>query len=324
MEQTLGKRIVSQRKRLGLTQDQLAEQLGITAQAVSKWENDQSCPDITILPKLAQIFGITVDQLLGVEVPPAQQEVPKKSADRHTAKGNFELQWNAPRKDSLMLAILVLLVGGLLLAGNILSWDISFWGILWPSALLVYGLSELYPRFRFLHLNCVLLGGYALANKLELLPPMLRKDTVFPLLLLLLGLSLLVNAFRRPKRSRQSHQNHSSTFQPLPDGFHCEVHFGEDHRCIHLPLLSKGDINCSFGELTVDLSGCEKISIDCHLQANCSFGELTILMPRRFRAELISETAFANVNMIGHAADDALPLSVNCNASFGEISIRYI
>jgi len=65
MDQTLGKRIMHHRKRLNLTQDQLAEKLGITPQAVSKWENDLSCPDITMLPKLAAIFGITTDQLLG-------------------------------------------------------------------------------------------------------------------------------------------------------------------------------------------------------------------------------------------------------------------
>ena len=65
MEQTLGKRIIEHRKALGLTQDQLAEKLGVTAQAVSKWENDQSCPDITMLPKLAEIFGTTTDALLG-------------------------------------------------------------------------------------------------------------------------------------------------------------------------------------------------------------------------------------------------------------------
>ena len=44
MEETLGARITFHRKRLGMTQDKLAEQLGVTAQAVSKWENDQSCP----------------------------------------------------------------------------------------------------------------------------------------------------------------------------------------------------------------------------------------------------------------------------------------
>ena len=42
MQETIGKRIMQNRKQLKLTQDQLAEQLGVTAQAVSKWENDQS------------------------------------------------------------------------------------------------------------------------------------------------------------------------------------------------------------------------------------------------------------------------------------------
>jgi len=67
MEQTIGKRIAANRKRLGLTQDQLAERLDVTAQAVSKWENDQSCPDIMMLPRLAEIFGISTDEILGVE-----------------------------------------------------------------------------------------------------------------------------------------------------------------------------------------------------------------------------------------------------------------
>ena len=67
MDQTLGKRISAHRKQLGLTQDQLAEKLGVTAQAVSKWENDQSCPDISMLPKLAEIFGTSIDELLGRE-----------------------------------------------------------------------------------------------------------------------------------------------------------------------------------------------------------------------------------------------------------------
>ena len=74
MKETLGKRIVRCRKGHGLTQDALAEQLGGTAQAVSKWENDQSCPDITMLPKLAQGFGITTDMLLGV-APICEKEV---------------------------------------------------------------------------------------------------------------------------------------------------------------------------------------------------------------------------------------------------------
>ena len=47
-----------------MTQEDLAVKLGVSAQAVSKWENDQTCPDISLLPKLAKILGVTVDELL--------------------------------------------------------------------------------------------------------------------------------------------------------------------------------------------------------------------------------------------------------------------
>jgi transcriptional regulator with XRE-family HTH domain len=67
MNITLGKKISDYRKALGLTQDQLAEKMNVSPQAVSKWENDISCPDISLLPKLAALFGITVDELLSVE-----------------------------------------------------------------------------------------------------------------------------------------------------------------------------------------------------------------------------------------------------------------
>lgn len=64
MNETLGSRITQKRKALGFTQEELAEKLGVSAQAVSKWENDLSCPDITLLPILAKILSTTVDELL--------------------------------------------------------------------------------------------------------------------------------------------------------------------------------------------------------------------------------------------------------------------
>lgn len=64
MNNTLGARITQKRKELNFTQEELAEKLGVSAQAVSKWENDLSCPDITLLPTLANVLGITVDELL--------------------------------------------------------------------------------------------------------------------------------------------------------------------------------------------------------------------------------------------------------------------
>ena len=62
---TLGQKIAEGRKKSGYTQEEFSELLGVTPQAVSKWENDVSCPDIQLLPKISQLLNISIDVLLG-------------------------------------------------------------------------------------------------------------------------------------------------------------------------------------------------------------------------------------------------------------------
>lgn len=78
MNTTLGKRIAALRHEKELKQDELAEKLGVSPQAVSKWENDQTCPDISLLPLLAKTLGVSVDELLSgkQKSTPAVQIVP--------------------------------------------------------------------------------------------------------------------------------------------------------------------------------------------------------------------------------------------------------
>lgn len=64
MSETIGNRIAKHRKVKSMTQEELANALGVSSQAVSKWENDASCPDISLLPQLCRILGITADELL--------------------------------------------------------------------------------------------------------------------------------------------------------------------------------------------------------------------------------------------------------------------
>lgn len=62
--ETIGNRITKYRKGKGMTQEELAGRLGVSSQAVSKWENDASCPDIGLLPQLCKELGISADELL--------------------------------------------------------------------------------------------------------------------------------------------------------------------------------------------------------------------------------------------------------------------
>ena len=58
--------ILSYRKEKGLNQTEFGELLGVTTQAVSKWEREICYPDIFLLPKLSEILGISVDSMLGI------------------------------------------------------------------------------------------------------------------------------------------------------------------------------------------------------------------------------------------------------------------
>ena len=77
MDMTIGKRIGHLRRQRSMTQEDLANAMGVSPQAVSKWENDQTCPDISALPKLARLLGVSVDELLsGKEDLPAVRVLP--------------------------------------------------------------------------------------------------------------------------------------------------------------------------------------------------------------------------------------------------------
>ena len=107
MEMTLGTRISLLRREKGLKQEELAECMGVSPQAVSKWENDLNCPDIALLPQLAKTLGVTVDHLLTGEKPePPVRMVPEgerkdiqnlflkivmESADGHNMRVNLPM-----------------------------------------------------------------------------------------------------------------------------------------------------------------------------------------------------------------------------------------
>ena len=108
----MGILIATLRKEKGLTQRELADKLQVTDKAVSKWERGLSCPDLSVLPQVAQLLGVTVDDLLSQH---AQSD--KRQAFRELNKEDLkEVLFLLCRCVSLALSIgglLIYLLGGL-------------------------------------------------------------------------------------------------------------------------------------------------------------------------------------------------------------------
>ena len=98
---TLGQRIQAHRLRLGLSQAGLGEKLGVSRQAVSRWEADGAVPDTDKLIALSKLFGLTLNELLQVENPPEPPAPVEKAAEK----------WPRLRWRPLLLAAVCFLAG---------------------------------------------------------------------------------------------------------------------------------------------------------------------------------------------------------------------
>ena len=96
MKKTLGTMIAELRKQHGMTQLELAEKMGVTDKAVSKWERDLSCPDINSLPDLAEILGVSVEDLMQI----------KKEAEAPVSKA-AEIMEIAPKAVAMAMGVAV-------------------------------------------------------------------------------------------------------------------------------------------------------------------------------------------------------------------------
>ena len=336
---TIGDRIKFHRKRLGMTQEQLAERMGVSAQAVSKWENNLSCPDISVLPELAEIFGITVDELLGKN-PPAgatvhEAEVVNPEKEKHGSSVSWE--WDnggmSVKLGSVFFALYILVVGGLMLMNHLCGFDVSWWTVVWTSALVFIGATSQSHHFSLFGLVMSLAGLYFLLSAYGLIRVELGWGVVFPVVLLLWGVSLLIDIVfgkrRRHGKSKTTVHNNKKLHREYScdNGYlHCELSFGEYRAAVVTPMLKGGSIDSSFGDFTVDFSACESLAPNCRIDVDNSFGELTLLVPDKFRAEVNRDGGFAaNIEIKGApAAETRGVLFLEVDNSFGNVVLRYV
>ena len=128
---TLGARLQELRLRRGMSQDALADKLGVSRQAVSKWERDEATPDLDKIIKLSELYGISLDALLKEEPQPAKtQQTPPHP---HKADWNRILTWGGLLGGSAMVVWGLTDAVGLMayeqIASNMLSGAVNVMGV---------------------------------------------------------------------------------------------------------------------------------------------------------------------------------------------------
>jgi predicted membrane protein len=243
-------------------------------------------------------------------------------------KNNWEFHWDSGNRSRIGLAVGILAIGIQLIASSYLQRDLSFGTLLWPTALLVYGAFGLFPSFSLFRFGCFVFGGYFLLEKWELLPIALGDNIAFPVILVLLGLSLLMDAIKNKKKpsiSFSNHGKHNYDYSYGDDFFDLDTSFGSMTQVITLASLRKGNIDASFGNYTVDFTQVKAVAEDCRLDVDSSFGQVTLLVPGQFRVHNTPSTSFGNVEVIG--SPEAQPVGtiyLDADISFGKLIIQYV
>lgn len=342
-KQTMGCRIATLRRKKKMTQEQLAGKLGVTPQAVSKWENDLSCPDISILPQLAAELDISVDALLGNEPElESKSEEPKErviSITEDEKKEGIEMSIRLNKTDKWN----AVLMGGLLIgAGTMfllkemgiifLNPELSFWGIIWPLLLLCLGICFMRENFNAFSFGISLFALYEFLYNLGVFPVAwdITWNMIWPAALILIGLTGLQKAFF-PKKAARKVEREWKQHVSGKEQSDCTYEDGILNvtcRFTDMDYTPEGPFTgahtqVNFGDCQLDLTQCESFAESSVLDASVSFGELLVIVPRFVQVKRGASSSFGECEVPSPQPGTTSVLEVRGSVSFGNITVRY-
>ena len=330
-EMSIGKRIMTLRKGKGLTQEQLAERVSVSPQAVSKWENDVSCPDIAIIPKLAEVLGVSTDELLGVKPFGPRPAAARTAGEYGQTEQVTKVSCGRGISGGIFFALAVILVGTVLLLGrlDVLPFSSAWlWGIVWPSLLLALGVSWLIDHRSPLGLGVALLGFYYLLFNLGATTFVLSWHMIWPALLILFGLTLLLDriwpnrGWRHGRFICNAKEGKRNGYSEEGGYINSDCAFCEDKRVFAQATFTGGDIDLSFGHGVLDLTRVQDVAAGAVLSVDVSFAAYELFLPRTIRTEIAADKSFGSIQVTGTATEGApMLLRVNGDVSFGALDI---
>lgn len=129
----LADRLVELRKEHKLSQEALAEKLGLSRQSISKWERAEASPDTDNLIALAEVYGITLDQLLGNDEPKTESQPQPEQTKKNLSAKQIKGKQNLKKSPLLFLGAIAVYVGGGIILG------VFWWALMWILFPLVLG-----------------------------------------------------------------------------------------------------------------------------------------------------------------------------------------
>ena len=330
-KETMGKRISDLRKSKGMTQEQLAQQVGVTAQAVSKWENDLSCPDISILPRLAEVLGVTTDELLGRA--PVKSYEAKKEAGRER-RVSVRLKLNKAEKAIFALLLMAIGVVFLLNAFHViqLGAGITFWSVLWPFLVACIGVMACRSELNPVSIGIFLFGVYMLLFNLHIIPAQYKLTwaMAWPVALILVGITILLH-FILPKRSKEDSglfevEKGDPVFDCTDEGGFIRIDsaFSSQTKRVSAGRIFTGaKVDSSFGSLILDLSEAE-IENGAMIDADVSFGSFTVRLPASVSAKAMCKSAFGGYDCPPGNLNAEITVQIRGDVSFGKIEVEYV
>lgn len=144
-KKTLGTFLAVLRKAQGMTQKELAERVGVSDKTISHWERDESAPDISVLPVLADIFGVTMDELLRGEKSAPGQTAPDGLSGKSEKQLKYLMEKNFHKFELSFWGALFVMFFGTLLALLLYEWvaapGATIAGIFAVTAILILGVA---------------------------------------------------------------------------------------------------------------------------------------------------------------------------------------
>ena len=335
-KETMGKRISDLRKNKGMTQEQLAQQVGVTAQAVSKWENDLSCPDISILPQLAEALGVTTDELLGRAPLQTMKDEAKEGKAKDRAPYTVKVRLN--RVERVAFAILLMGIGVVFLLNTFhviqLGTGITFWSVVWPFLVACVGVMACHSEINPFSIGLFLFGVYMLLFNLGIIPEQYRLSwsLIWPVALILIGLTILIHFLwpnlkkKDDRRIFEVEKEGDPIFDCTDEGgfIHIDAAFSsQTKRVLAGNRFTGAKVDSSFGSIVLDLSEAE-IENGAQIDADISFGSLTVRLPASVGAKALCKAAFGGYDCPPGNPDAAVKVQIAGDVSFGKIEVEYV